>query len=312
MIQVNNTWNGVCAYARIAGARYPDVVAAQWALESGFGKHTSGRHNYFGLKGVGSNHQTKEFINGEWIEIEDGFLDFPSLSSCIDYLVDKWYKDYKWFKGVNHAPNRFRCCRMLYDQGYASDPEYHIKLMNLIKRHGGKKMALIGPKRSVWDYGFTKDDHHIIVNDANETAKCFASNGDLLWQLPALARGQGSDYEWNVTNTDTPPGLYLVGKIYEDFAEVGSEPEYNRTLMSYGWYSFDLVDLEGQETGIGRSGIMLHGGGSACGWPGAWEPMQGLYSTHGCIRMHNIHLREAVLPLTRKGKVFISVYQEGV
>ena len=77
-----------------------------------------------------------------------------------------------------------------------------------------------------------------------------------------------------------------------------------------GWYSFDMVELESQEAKLGRAGIMLHGGGSACGWPGAWEPYQRLYPTYGCVRMYNVDLRDLVLPLTQKGTVYISVYQE--
>jgi hypothetical protein len=90
----------------------------------------------------------------------------------------------------------------------------------------------------------------------------------------------------------------------------GTSPPYDRTLMSYGWYSFDMVELENQEAGNGRAGIMLHGGGSALGWPGAWAPKQKLMPTYGCCRAHNIDLRDKVLPLTKQGKVFISVFQE--
>jgi len=71
-----------------------------------------------------------------------------------------------------------------------------------------------------------------------------------------------------------------------------------------------MMILEGQETKFGRRGIGLHGGGSACGWPGAWLPMQTLYPTHGCVRMHNTHTRDNILPLFRSGTVFLSVYQE--
>jgi len=44
-----NTWNGIRQAAADTGAKFPEVVAAQWALESGWGKHTSGKNNYFGL-----------------------------------------------------------------------------------------------------------------------------------------------------------------------------------------------------------------------------------------------------------------------
>lgn len=170
---------------------------------------------------------------------------------------------------------------------------------------------MIGPSKKPQDFGFTSGDHHLIVNDISETIKAYRSDGKLLWEVPCLARGQGSDFEFKYTRTDTPPGLYRIGAIYRDYDQVGRYPSYDRTLMSYGWCSFDLVELENQERRYGRAGIMIHGGGSACGWPGAWEPMQPLFSTWGCVRMHNQHLQEKLLPLTQHGTVFVSVYQEG-
>jgi len=48
LVTYTNDWNGVMAAGKAAGAKYPEVVAAQWALESAWGKHVSGTHNYFG------------------------------------------------------------------------------------------------------------------------------------------------------------------------------------------------------------------------------------------------------------------------
>jgi hypothetical protein len=169
---------------------------------------------------------------------------------------------------------------------------------------------MIGPKRKPQEFGFKKGDSHIIVNDISETAKAFSFEGKLLWEVPALARGQGSDFEFKLARTDTPPGLYRIGSIYRDYDKVGSNPSYDRTLMSFGWYSFDMVELENQEARHGRAGIMIHGGGSACGWPGAWAPKQKLFSTHGCVRMYNQDLRDKLLPLTKTGTVYVSVFQE--
>ena len=170
---------------------------------------------------------------------------------------------------------------------------------------------MIGPKLKPQDIGFKPNDHHLIVNDITETIKAYTFDGTLLWELPCLARGQGSDFEYKLTNTDTPPGLYRIGQTYRDYDRVGKTPSFDRTLMAYGWYSFDLEELENQERRYGRAGIMIHGGGSACGWPGAWEPKQRLFATHGCVRMHNQDLREKLYPLTQKGTVYVSVYQEG-
>jgi hypothetical protein len=130
-----NSWEGVSLHAKRVGAKFPELVAAQWALESGFGKHLSGKHNYFGLKGADSSHETKEFYDGQWVTIKAGFIDFPSLATCIEYLVTRWHKDYKQFKGVNNAPDRYTAARMLKDQGYATDPTYPAKLNKLMKQH---------------------------------------------------------------------------------------------------------------------------------------------------------------------------------
>ena len=294
------------------GARFPELVAAQWCLESGFGRHFSGKNNIFGLKGSGSTVSTKEFYDGQWVTIKAGFIDFPSLAACVEYLVTRWYKDYKQFKGVNNAPNRYTAARMLKEQGYATDPAYPAKLSTLMKQYAPEStQAMIGPTKRPQQFGFKKGDSHLIVNDASETMKAFSFEGKLLWEIPCLARGQYSDFEWKIQRSDTPPGLYKLGTIYKDYEKVGDKPAYDRTLMSYGWYSFDMVELENQEAGNGRAGIMFHGGGSACGWPGAWAPRQALFPTHGCVRCHNIDLRDKVLPLTKTGTVYCSVFQEG-
>jgi hypothetical protein len=131
-----NTWKGVVEAARAAGAKYPEVVAAQWALESGFGKHISGKHNYFGLKGTpGTTKQTTEYVNGKAITISATFKDFSSLYECVSYLVDRWYKDFKGYKGVNRATSWQESCRLLQVEGYATDPNYPQKLIKLIKEH---------------------------------------------------------------------------------------------------------------------------------------------------------------------------------
>lgn len=137
ILEVTNDWNGVVKAARIAGAKFPELVAAQWALESNHGKATSGRNNFFGLKGSGSDTTTQEFINGQWITITASFINFPDIQTCVAYLVDRWYKDYKNYKGVNNADNRDDAARLLQAQGYATDPGYAEKLIRVMNQHAG-------------------------------------------------------------------------------------------------------------------------------------------------------------------------------
>lgn len=129
-------WKAVEAVAKDKGARWPQVVAAQWALESGWGKHTSGKNNFFGIKGTpGTSRETKEFLNGKWVTITDTFRDYSSPEACIEDLIRLWYKDYKSFKGINNAPHWEEACHMLRREGYATDPTYPVKLINLIKEN---------------------------------------------------------------------------------------------------------------------------------------------------------------------------------
>lgn len=155
-------------------------------------------------------------------------------------------------------------------------------------------------------------DHHLIANDVNETLTAFTHDGRRLWRIPCLCRGQGREAEWNRPGTDTPPGLYRVGKVYRDYEE-DPTARFTPDRRAYGWFSFDLEGQEGQEGPKSRpyrDGIMIHGGGSACGWPEAWAPRQALHSTLGCIRLHNQDLRDRILPLLGLGTVWVSVLQE--
>jgi hypothetical protein len=127
-----NTWEGVQQAGKDAGAKYPELVAAQWALESGYGKHASGKNNYFGLKGVGTGKQTKEFVDGKWITITADFIDFSDLGACVKYLVTRWYKDWDKYEGVNRAATREAAAKQLVQQGYATDPDYAEKLIKLM------------------------------------------------------------------------------------------------------------------------------------------------------------------------------------
>lgn len=129
------SWFDVSTTAGIFGAKYPELVAAQWALESGWGVHTSGKNNFFGIKGRGTRKETKEFVNGKEITTVEEFKDFNSLHDCVEYLVNRWYKDFQGYKGANNASNREDAARMLVQHGYATDPKYAEKLIEIMNKN---------------------------------------------------------------------------------------------------------------------------------------------------------------------------------
>ena len=186
-----NTWEGVLEAARVAGAKFPELVAAQWALESGYGKIVSGRNNFFGLKGTGTSTKTQEFINNQWITITDSFIDFPDLLSCVIYLVDHWYKDYKQYKGCNNAVNREEAAKWLVKEGYATDPNYAGKLIALMDQHAGTNPA-IKPQEKIlkvpYEYQLGPDD------GATGYRQCFSSSCAMVARYYGKISG---DYEYN-------------------------------------------------------------------------------------------------------------------
>lgn len=127
----DNSWEGVERLAEAAGARYPELVAAQWALESGWGKSPRATHNYFGLKAT-----TKTGTDDG-----DTYVKFNSLKESVEYLVERWYKDYKQYKGINRSSGRETAARALKRQGYAQNQKYPDLLIDLMHKHAAPKQV---------------------------------------------------------------------------------------------------------------------------------------------------------------------------
>ena len=135
------SWGGVMAMAKKAGAKYPEVAAAQCVLESGWFKHETGHCNILGIKAApGEPYSlctTWEEVNGKAVTIKDKFKDFDSYEECIEQLVTQWYKDYRGYSGINRAKSIGECCNLLVQEGYATDSNYAAKLMSIINDQKG-------------------------------------------------------------------------------------------------------------------------------------------------------------------------------
>jgi flagellum-specific peptidoglycan hydrolase FlgJ len=129
----SNTKQGIYNAAVAAGAKWPKLVVAQWALESDWGRSPSGKNNFFGIKGDGSSMSTQEQINGQYITITDSFKNYASVFDCVNDLVKMWYKDYKNYTGVHRASNAEAAAYMLKEQGYATDDNYSQKLISILR-----------------------------------------------------------------------------------------------------------------------------------------------------------------------------------
>ena len=106
---------------------YADSLVAQAALESAWGKSTSGKNNYGGIKGKGTTRRTREVINGKSTYINDSFRDFNSLDEYADYQVNLLNGPrYKAFSGDFIS--------RVVKGGYATDPNYKNIFNSVLKR----------------------------------------------------------------------------------------------------------------------------------------------------------------------------------
>lgn len=122
--------------ARKAGDPHPEIVAAQWALESDWGKKQSGRFNYFGIKATGNEpgtyRDTQEEINGRRVRTKARFKDYSSLDEGIRdrvHFIQRNPRYHKYFE-VSTAS---QAAASLQAAKYATDSSYARKLISIIK-----------------------------------------------------------------------------------------------------------------------------------------------------------------------------------
>lgn len=120
------------------------VTMAQAALESNYG--TSGLaanyFNLFGVKGIEKNGvllPTLEFIDGKYVEIKDYFAVYQSWDESIVEHGKLLYYGTPWnanqYRDVIIAKNYHDAALGLMTGGYATDPDYATKIIQMIEAY---------------------------------------------------------------------------------------------------------------------------------------------------------------------------------
>lgn len=119
-------------YIRRKGQKrlFPSTVLAMAALESGYNLNAT---TLFGIKGDGVVLDTTEYINGEYVNIKDSFKCYPSLTASVQGL----YNLMQWsnYDRATSSTDYVEECRMVQACGYATDPEYSDKLINIVNSY---------------------------------------------------------------------------------------------------------------------------------------------------------------------------------
>lgn len=127
---------------RIYGVR-PSVLIAQAALESSWGESALSQeaNNYFGIKAAnnGADYATREFTNDTWVEMDASFRRYESVEeSVMDYAKllsfgTDWNADL--YQGAIQASTYEEAALAIQKAGYATDPHYSDKLIQIIDQY---------------------------------------------------------------------------------------------------------------------------------------------------------------------------------
>jgi len=123
----------------------PSIILSQAILESDWGRSELGRkyHNLFGVKAYGDqekvNLTTKEFENGQWIEINADFRVYPSWRESMTEHTQLFVQGVTWnpqlYQAVLQAKNYQEAAQALQEAGYATDPDYARKITEVIESY---------------------------------------------------------------------------------------------------------------------------------------------------------------------------------
>lgn len=109
----------------------PNIIVAQAALESGWGK-SAPNNNYFGIKGEGQTLPTTEVVNGQPVQTQAFFKGFNSPEDSVNGYADFINKNPR-YAPLKNAQGMDAQLSALQQSGYATDPQYGSKVGSIAK-----------------------------------------------------------------------------------------------------------------------------------------------------------------------------------
>lgn len=140
---VQKLWPHAQRVAKTLGVD-PKVLIAQSALETGWGKyvtrHADGRssNNYFNIKadqrwqGETISLATLEFSDGIPVPEKASFRSYSSVEDSFNDYAEFIQSSSRYHQALRQASDLEKYTQELQDAGYATDPEYSSKIMNII------------------------------------------------------------------------------------------------------------------------------------------------------------------------------------
>ncbi|MFT9267444.1 glycoside hydrolase family 73 protein, partial [Oenococcus sp.] len=124
---------------------YASIMLAQATLETGWGGSMLAlfNNNLFGIKENGSpyasgsvTYKTGEYIDGTISNVDGTFNTYESIEDCfLDYVRMLMNNTYYANVFRSKASNYIEAAHNIQNDGYATDPDYATKIINIIQRN---------------------------------------------------------------------------------------------------------------------------------------------------------------------------------
>lgn len=121
------------------------IILGQAILESDWGQSELSQkyNNLFGIKAYGKGDKvylkTKEYVDGKWIEISADFKVYPDWEASMDDHTALFLNGVSWnheiYYPVVEATTYKEAAKALQTSGYATDPDYGKKIINVIESY---------------------------------------------------------------------------------------------------------------------------------------------------------------------------------
>ena len=140
VVRMETNFKTIYALAKEVGIKFPEVVAAQFGVESQHGLKVTGTNNYLGIKarpediesGNFTEAETYEEIDGKMVKRMEKFKNFTSIREMLlDYKKhynDDWFNGFTTRKGTVNVNTAEEAIIRLKENGYATDSDY-VKLV---------------------------------------------------------------------------------------------------------------------------------------------------------------------------------------
>ncbi|MBC1458829.1 glucosaminidase domain-containing protein [Listeria newyorkensis] len=211
------------------------ITLAQAILESDWGNSglaTDGR-NLFGIKGRYQNDSvtmpTQEYENDTWVTVDAAFRKYPTWFESLDDHASLFLKGTSWdkdkYREVVQAKDHRTAANALQKSGYATDPGYAAKLIDLIEQ------------RNLQAYDKIYDTI-IFRKNIQKIGSPVLTKDTTIWSSPPRTKGSKK------TNDLAKYGTEKVEIVQEMKTENGSWYQIKTGSKMLGWVKKDVIRIK--------------------------------------------------------------------